>query len=62
LATRPDVLLIDEPTTGLDSVTGNHVLAALRRRLPAAVLVLAMHEPPTTPDGLGAGWSALSLD
>jgi ATP-binding cassette subfamily C protein CydC len=62
LATRPDVLLIDEPTTGLDSVTADHVLAVLRRRLPAAVLVLAMHEPPAHPDVLGPGWSTVSLD
>lgn len=43
LATRPDVLLVDEPTTGLDADTATWVLAALRRRLPDAVLVLAMH-------------------
>jgi len=46
LATQPDVLLIDEPTTGLDTSTATYVLAAVRRRLPRAVLVLAMHEPP----------------
>ena len=46
LATQPDVLLIDEPTTGLDISTANHVLATVRRRLPRAVLLLAMHEPP----------------
>ena len=44
LATRPDVLLIDEPTTGLDADIGAHVLATVRRQLPQAVLVLAMHE------------------
>ncbi|HET6986332.1 MAG TPA: ATP-binding cassette domain-containing protein, partial [Kribbella sp.] len=62
LATRPDVLLIDEPTTGLDSVTGDHVLVALRRRLPDAVLVLAMHEPPADRGVLGTAWSIVSLD
>ncbi|MGW6196916.1 ATP-binding cassette domain-containing protein [Kribbella sp. NPDC055110] len=62
LTTRPDVLLIDEPTTGLDSATADHVLAVVRHRLPAAVLVLAMHEPPADPDVLGTGWSIVSLD
>jgi ATP-binding cassette subfamily C protein CydC len=62
LATNPGVLLIDEPTTGLDAGTGDHVLAALRRRLPDAVLVLAMHSLPAVPDVLGRGWSTVSLD
>lgn len=61
LATRPDVLLIDEPTTGLDTATGAHVLTAMRQRLPHAVLVLAMHELPANRDALGAAWSALPL-
>jgi ATP-binding cassette subfamily C protein CydC len=51
LATQPDVLLIDEPTTGLDTDTATHVLHAVRRRLPQAVLVLAMHETPFGPHG-----------
>jgi ATP-binding cassette subfamily C protein CydC len=62
LATQPDVLLIDEPTTGLDTATGAHVLAAIRGRLPHAVLVLAMHEVPADPDGPGSGWTSVSLD
>jgi ATP-binding cassette subfamily C protein CydC len=62
LATQPDVLLVDEPTTGLDTVTATHVLMAIRRRLPHAVLVLAMHEPPADPDALGFAWSTVSLD
>ena len=62
LATRPDVLLIDEPTTGLDTSTGTHLLMAVRRRLPHAVLVLAMHELPADPDALGSAWSTVSLD
>ena len=60
LAIRPDVLLIDEPTTGLDTATGHHVLAAVRRRLPHAVLVLAMHEPPDDPSALGP-WTTAPL-
>jgi ATP-binding cassette subfamily C protein CydC len=62
LATQPDVLLIDEPTTGLDTGTGAHVLAAIRGRLPRAVLVLAMHEMPADPDALGSGWTTISLE
>jgi ATP-binding cassette subfamily C protein CydC len=62
VATQPDVLLIDEPTTGLDTGTGNHVLTAIRNRLPHAVLVLAMHEAPADPDALGFGQTIVSLE
>jgi ATP-binding cassette subfamily C protein CydC len=63
LATQPDVLLIDEPTTGLDANTGTQVLTAIRNRLPHAVLVLAMHELPADPDAaLGSGWTTVSLE
>jgi ATP-binding cassette subfamily C protein CydC len=62
LATHPDVLLIDEPTTGLDTSTAIHVLKGIRRRLPHAVLVLAMHEPPAAPDPLASAGSTMSLD
>jgi ATP-binding cassette subfamily C protein CydC len=62
LATRPGVLLVDEPTTGLDADTATHVLQAIRRRLPGAVLVLAMHEPPADPRALAPGWTTVSLD
>jgi hypothetical protein len=46
LATPPDVLHVDESTTGLDSSTGTHVLMATSRRLPRVVFVLAMHNLP----------------
>jgi ATP-binding cassette subfamily C protein CydC len=62
LATRPDVLLIDEPTTGLDIPTATHVLTAIRHRLPRAVLILAMHELPANPNALGPAWSTVPLD
>jgi ATP-binding cassette subfamily C protein CydC len=62
LATCPDVLLIDEPTTGLDTSTGSHVLAAIRDRLPHAVLLLAIHELPADVHHLGSPWSTISLD
>jgi len=58
IATRPDVLLIDEPTTGLDTDIGAHVLTAIRRLLPHAVLVLAMHEVPAAV----SAWITVSLD
>jgi ATP-binding cassette subfamily C protein CydC len=61
LATNPDVLLIDEPTTGLDASTATRVLNAVRRRLPAAVIVLAMHELPEITAASGAAWSTVSL-
>lgn len=56
LATQPDVLLIDEPTTGLDTDTAGQVLHAVRRRLPQAVLVMAMHGPPADPR-----WTTVSV-
>jgi ATP-binding cassette subfamily C protein CydC len=62
LAAKPDVLLIDEPTTGLDISTGTHVLRAVRDRLPHAVLVLAMHELPADPYAVGSGWTTVSLE
>jgi len=62
VATQPDVLLIDEPTTGLDTSTATAVLRAVRHRLPHTVLVLAMHELPADPAVLGPNWSTLSLD
>ncbi|HEY3671252.1 MAG TPA: ATP-binding cassette domain-containing protein [Acidimicrobiia bacterium] len=62
LATNPAVLLIDEPTTGLDAETADHVLGAIRRRLPRAVVVYAMHELPTAPHSLGPVIWPISLD
>jgi ATP-binding cassette subfamily C protein CydC len=62
LAREPDVLLIDEPITGVDAVTSNQVLTAIRHRLPHTALVLAMHELPQDRGALGPSWSTVSLD
>jgi ATP-binding cassette subfamily C protein CydC len=62
LMTHPDLLLIDEPTTGLDESTAIDVLTAVRRRLPRAVLILAMHERPPELDGFGSAWTTVSRD
>jgi ATP-binding cassette subfamily C protein CydC len=62
LATHPDVLLIDEPTSGLDTSTATNVLAAVRRRLPHAVLVMAMHRTAGNPEVPRSASFTLSLD
>jgi ATP-binding cassette subfamily C protein CydC len=60
LAPLPDVLIVDEPTTGLDGATATHVMAEIRRRLPDSVLVMAMHEP--APEFLTEGVHTVSLN
>jgi ATP-binding cassette subfamily C protein CydC len=41
---RPTVLLLDEPTEGLDSATASDLLVGVRAAVPDAVLVIALHE------------------
>jgi ABC-type multidrug transport system ATPase subunit len=48
VATSPTILIIDEPTTGLDADTAHQVLKVIRTRLPSTTLVLAMHHYPST--------------
>ena len=45
LLRRPALLLLDEPTEGLDDATAKMVLAGLRAYLPDAMIVLASHHP-----------------
>jgi ATP-binding cassette, subfamily C, bacterial CydC len=41
----PDLLLLDEPSEGLDSMTAARVLAGVRQYLPDAAIVMASHRP-----------------
>jgi ATP-binding cassette subfamily C protein CydC len=43
LLRRPKVLLLDEPTEGLDETTAQAVLAGVRRVLPDAAILIAAH-------------------
>ncbi|MCW8841778.1 MAG: ATP-binding cassette domain-containing protein [Rhodobacteraceae bacterium] len=43
LLRRPDILLLDEPTEGLDTLTAEKVLAGIRAWLPDAAILMASH-------------------
>ncbi len=43
LLRNPQILLLDEPTEGLDSATAHAVLHAIRAWLPNALIIAAMH-------------------
>jgi len=45
LLTRPKLLLLDEPTEGLDAPTAKRVLQGLRAARPDAAILMAAHRP-----------------
>src|SRR5207248_10849711 len=47
LLRRPDVLLLDEPTEGLDVLTATRLLDGVRNLLLTAVVVIALHGRPS---------------
>jgi len=52
LARHPHVLIVDEPTTGLDDRTARHVLGILTN-LPDTTVVLALHDVPACLESAG---------
>ncbi|MCD2172278.1 amino acid ABC transporter ATP-binding/permease protein [Rhizobium sp. C4] len=48
LLRRPRLLLLDEPTEGLDEATANAVLAGIRDYLPEAAILMASHRRAET--------------
>ncbi|WP_095588999.1 amino acid ABC transporter ATP-binding/permease protein [Actibacterium ureilyticum] len=48
LLRRPRVLLLDEPTEGLDAPTARAVLGGIRIALPDAAILMAAHRPEET--------------
>jgi ATP-binding cassette subfamily C protein CydC len=51
LLRRPNVLLLDEPTSGVDEETAGRMMAAIRASLPDATIIVATHEQALTDHG-----------
>jgi len=49
LLKKPDILLLDEPTEGLDAATATRVLSAVRQYLPDTLIIAAMHRGANHP-------------
>jgi ABC-type transport system involved in cytochrome bd biosynthesis fused ATPase/permease subunit len=54
------VLLLDEPTEGVDRATAGELMGRLRRFLPTSTLVVATHDPTLVTEAF-AGFVRVAL-
>ncbi|HUH70804.1 MAG TPA: ATP-binding cassette domain-containing protein [Mycobacterium sp.] len=52
LITRPTLLVVDEPSAGLDAAQGNHVMTVLRRQADIGCVVVVTMKSQTSPTDL----------